>query len=618
MLQSFRDNLKGMAAAVLVAVLVIPFALYGVDALFLSGSSVETALLVNGERINELRVNQVMSQQKNRILSENEGLDPALIDDQFLRPQAIQQIVAAKVIAQAAQDEGMAVSPRTIGEILLETDIFLTDGKFDNDRYQYFIRSQGHTNASFKELLKEDFLNQQFTNGVLATGFVSQQDLSQLAAIAQQSRDYHYLTIPVTPLREQIEIGDDEIAAYYETHKAEYQTAEQVVINYIELTAESIAAGITIDDAAVSERFEQELANINPGVLRHAAHILLENPSQELLASIRSRIDAGEDFAALAKEFSTDFGSAEFGGDLGFTTGDAFPEAFEKALAQLRVGEVSTAVETDAGTHLIKLLEEQASEFTLETESLRIADELRTEAASRVLAEKVEQLKELSFNAENLAEVAEDLTLTVQQSQPMTASGGTGVAAYPVVLRAAFSEEVKNEGFASEVLELADGHYVVLKLSELIPSRQQTVEEMTARIRTDLLNQRTTELLDQRAAELVARLNAGETVEQVAKAEALDWQVAMKATANSAAVNAEVRQLAFRITVPAGKPEVASFSTTRGDRVVIALHKVEAGNLDTLTEQQRASLAYTALGASSSRELRAYRGELINQAEIEQ
>ena len=95
---------------------------------------------------------------------------------------------------------------------------------------------------------------------------------------------------------------------------------------------------------------------------RRVAHILLSEPTTEVIEEIQVKIDAGVDFAVLAKDYSEDFGSAESGGDLGYTSGDTFPEAFEIALAGLDLGQVSEPINTHAGTHFIKLLDIKKNE----------------------------------------------------------------------------------------------------------------------------------------------------------------------------------------------------------------------------------------------------------------
>ena len=617
MLQSFRDNLKGVAAGILVAVLAIPFALYGVDSLFLSDSAVEAAATVNGERITELRIQQAVTNERSRILSENEGLDPALLNDELIRPQVLQRLIGNKVIAQAASDQGMGVSSKTIAETLLSVEAFQTAGKFDQQLYQFTIRNQGYTSATFNQALKEDFLNQQFINGVVTSGFVTDLDLQNLASVTEQKRDYYYLTLPVQPIYDAIDLSDEEISVYYDQNKPGYQTEEQMVVEYIELSADILSAQVVVTDEQVKTRFDEEIASSEQGTSRRAAHILLSDPSEERLAELQGKLSQGEDFAELAKEYSEDFGSSAFGGDLGFSSGDTFPEAFEDALAELEINQVSEPVKTESGIHFIKLLEIQEQQFELASESQRIRDELRQGQAGALLVEKLEMLKELSFNAESLAEVAEDLELESQVSQPFSRAGGAGIASYPAVLNASFSPEVMEDNYASEVLDLGQDRYIVIKMKEHIPSRQKELSEVREQLVQILKQERAQAEIADRGVVLKQRIEAGASIEDVAKEAGLEWQVVLDAQRNSGNLSSEVRNAVFRLPAPSGEPVIEGFYTRNGDYVVVSLTEITEGKIDSLSEEQRASIEFSTLATNSRRELQAYQNHLLAGSDID-
>jgi len=132
MLDNFRDNMRGIATVIVVLIGGI-FAFSGTGSLFLSGAGVETELVVNDEQVSALRIQQAIGVEKRRILSENEGLDPALVDDELIRPSVVQQMIGRKVIAQSAREQGMGISTKTVSELLIETPSFQTDGRFDQD-----------------------------------------------------------------------------------------------------------------------------------------------------------------------------------------------------------------------------------------------------------------------------------------------------------------------------------------------------------------------------------------------------------------------------------------------------------------------------------------------------
>ena len=617
MLDSFRSNMKGIAFGIVILIAIV-FAFSGIGSLSMSGSGADTAVTVNGEKVTELSVQRAISGEKRRILSENEGLDPAILTDELIRPQVVEQIISRKLLCQAAKSAGMGVSSRTTSKVLLGTPAFQAeDGRFDQDIYLYTIRNQGYTSGTFLEMLKGDMLIEQYVRGFKASGFSTDNEVDLLASITEQQRDYYYLTLPLESSVNAIDLSDEQIETYYQANKQSYQAPEQVVIDYIELNPALFSATQTIPEEQLRNRYEEQLETLDATISRKAAHILLADPSDETLSEINQKLAAGESFEALAKEYSEDVGSADFGGDLGYTSGDTFPESFEAALEALQVGEVSAAVSTDSGTHLIKLLDIQEQTIDFDTERGRIEQDLIAELTDVWLVEKLANLKELSYNAESLAEIADDLELTAQVSEPFSRAGAAGISSYNAVVKAAFSAEVLEDSYASEVLELGGDRYVVLKLNTAIPARQKELTEVKGTVVAALTNQMARANLATQGAELLNRVNSGEQIEAVAKAEELDWQVVLDAKRSTGGVNEEIKRFAFQLPATATDDMIESFYTRSGDFVVVALTAVEAGDSGKLSNEQKASLSYAGVSATGGRELQAVQVSLLESADIE-
>jgi peptidyl-prolyl cis-trans isomerase D len=609
--------MKGIAFGIVILIAIV-FAFSGIGSLSMSGSGADTAVTVNGEKVTELTVLRAISSEKRRILSENEGLDASLLEDELIRPQVMEQIIGRRLLSQAAKSAGMGVSSRTTSKLLLGTPAFLSDdGRFDQDLYLYTIRAQGYTSGTFLEMLKDDLLIEQYVRGFVASGFVTGTELDLIASITEQQRNYYYLTLPLQPAVDAVKLSDEQISAYYEANKQRYQAPEQVVIDYIELNPELFSATQSVGEEQVRARYEEQRDSLESTTSRQAAHILLAQPSDAVLAEINEKLAAGESFEALAKEYSEDVGSADFGGDLGYTSGDTFPESFETALAALAVDEISEPVVTDSGTHLIKLLDIQEQIVDFDSERARIEQELISELTDVWLVEKLAKLKELSYNAENLAEIAADLELTAQVSEPFTRAGAVGISANPAVLKAAFSSEVLEDSYASEVLELGGDRYVVVKLNKSIPARQKDLAEVQVAVVASLTDQLARASLAARGAELLARVDSGENIEAVAKAEDLDWQVVLDAKRSTGGINNEVKRFAFQLPATATEDLVESFYTRSGDFVVVALTAVEAGDSSKLSREQKASLSYAGVSSTGGRELQAVQQSLRISADIE-
>jgi peptidyl-prolyl cis-trans isomerase D len=618
MLLDFRNNLRGVALGITIVIALI-FALTGTGSLFLSTPDSESAIVVNGDEISEREVLQATARERARILNSNPDMDRSLVEDEALRPQAMRQLIYRELLIQAAKDEDLGVDPALISDLILDIEQFQTDGKFDEDRFRYAIRSQGYTSSSkFTEMLADQFLVEQLSNGIINSSFVTDSELSTLIALAEQKRSFDYARLALKPFKDEVELSDTQISDYYQENLLQYMTERKLSVEYIELNSAMLLQDQEVSEEDIQARFEQEKQSAEDNTSLRAAHILLGKASDELIAEVQAKIDAGDDFAELAKAYSEDVASAENGGDLGFTTGDTFPESFEEALAALEVGQVSAPVETDSGTHFVKLLEIQKSEFLFEEQAERIAQELKQEAADSLLVEKLENLKEMAFNADNLQEVAEDLALVANVSEPFTVNGGAGIASSTAVVNAAYSPEVSEDGYASEVLDLGDDNYVVLKLKEDFPSRQQSLEEVRASVTNSLTNSIAQANIDAKAEEIQARLSAGASVKAVADEFDLELKSVEVGERNNPQADSEVNAYVFEMPTPRDADVKDSFTTASGDFVAVQLTEVVLADADAVEEARVEQIRSIVEASTRNKEFSSYQETLIDQASIKQ
>ncbi len=618
MLLDFRNNMRGVAIGITIVIALI-FALTGTGSLFLSTPDSESALVVNGEDISEREVLQAIAREQSRILNSNPEIDRTLIDDVALRPQVLRQLISREVLIQAASDQDLGVAPSLINELILDIEQFQTDGVFDQDRFRYAIRSQGYPSSSkFTEMLADQFLVEQLSNGIVDTSFITSDEVASLTALVDQKRSFEFARLAYQPFVDAVELSDEQIANYYDENQAQYMTERKLSVEYIELNSAMLLDQQSVSDEQVQARFDQEAESADNSPSLRAAHILLEDDSAELIAEVQAKIDAGEDFSELVNEYTQDVATAEMGGDLGFTDGSTFPDAFEEALAALEVGQVSAPVETVSGTHFVKLLEVEKKEFLFEDQQQRIAQELKQEAADTLLVEKLEMLKELAFNADNLQEVAEDLALQAKTSEPFSQNGGTGVAASAMVVNAAYSPEVAEDGYASEVLDLGDDNYIVLRLNENFPSRQQSLEEVRVQLTQTLTNAIAQENIDAKTAEVTAALDAKDSLSSIATKFKLEVEKADAVDRRNQVVSAEINTFAFELATPRESAITDSFTAANGDFVVLELSEVQLADKGSLDKERLDLIRSAAATATSSKEFVAYQQALIEQAKIVQ
>lgn len=621
MLQNLRDNLNGVAKSVLVAIIIVPFALFGIDAIFLSGSAVKEAANVNGESITEFRLQQAVVNHKQQVLSRFKDIDPALLVDEQLRAPVMQQLIRKKVVEQAAVDQGMGISSRTIYDLLLEVPEFLTDGKFDAERYNFVLRQMGYTPTSYSKLLVSELLVNQFLQGVAVTGFSTEKEQSLLARITEQTRDFYYLTIPSAPIVEAVALSEEDVKAYYSSHSEKFMTEEQLIVEYLELTPSDLLGEVSVDEQMVEDLYQAKVDAAAENQSKRAAHILLEKQDDgSHLAKIEMILDQlkqGEDFSSLAREFSEDYITAEQGGDLGFTQRGDLPKELDAALDKLAVGELSGVVESESGVHILKLIAKKEADIPSREESEpEIRREVELQMARDLMPERIEMLKDLSYNASSLQDTADQVALDLKVSEPFGRNGGTGIASNAVVVNAAFSDAVLEQGYASEVLELSDERVLVLAVRKRMAPHLKALDDVKSEIELMLKAQRASEQLIARGEALKKRVKAGETVETVAKSEGLEWQVQLDAKRMGSKLDRRIEQKVFSMEIPGEAPVVDSLFLENGDLVLIALSNVKPGDFSAISLRQKRAMAASTAAVTAGQEYQAYEELLLKSADV--
>ena len=219
-----------------------------------------------------------------------------------------------------------------------------------------------------------------------------------------------------------------------------------------------------------------------------------------------------------------------------------------------------------------------------------IEAELQKKASKPLFVEKSEQLADLTFNSEGLADAAKTLGLSVKQGPVISRRGGEGVFSDSRVINAGFSEDVLKSGQNSEIIELEDGHAVVVRLREHQPERQQALTEVEAGIRTLLVEAIRRERALEKAKALLSELGSGISLDAVAKREALQWQVALEHRRGSPDLPKELGDAVFTVRPTSVASSGGTVAMPGGDVVVYQSSNFREGELTAIPAEQQLQL----------------------------
>ncbi len=327
-LQSIRERLTGVLAFTILGILVIPFALVGVTSYFTSSSS-NIVARINDTEISTNDFNQSFSNYRRRMQSiMGAAYDPVEFDQLIMRRQHLDSLIEQELITQAAKSMGLDVDDETLANEIRQIPAFQVEGQFNTDVYQSRLLSQGMTPKQFQYEMRSQFVISQLPRNIALSSIATAAEVNEIVALLDQSRTFNAVMVPAETPETQPEFSETEITAWYDSHSGEYQSVEQVIIEFVELDAAALPLGFPPEEDVLREQFEAQKARFVSPEQRHVSHILIEvavdagdadkETARQIAEDLSRRARDGEDFATLAMENSQDLGSAAAGGDLGW------------------------------------------------------------------------------------------------------------------------------------------------------------------------------------------------------------------------------------------------------------------------------------------------------------
>ena len=599
MLQFIRDNATGWIAWGIVILISIPFALWGIHQYVTPDSSVAVATVDDAE-IGYYDFQRLYARRRQQLQS---ILGAGLIDadeEARLRREVLDGMIDSEVLVRSGIATGMRVGDEQLAGTIQAQDFFQSDGRFSQDAYEGWLRSQGYSPGGFEEDLRRSLLEQQIALGISESEFVSESGLRHAVRVRLQTRTFSLLTIPAAEF-ESFAPTDSEIRAHFEQYRSEYRAPESLRLRYLEIAMDEIAAGIKADDEELRALFEAEPDRFVTPEKREVSHILVSVPSdagtdeveqkRNRLVALANRIAAGEAFGDLARENSGDPGSAAAGGSLGFIERGMMVPEFEEAAFALALNQVSEPVRSSFGWHLIKVTSVQGSRgATFEEVRDQVLAQYQSREAERIFVERAETLANVTYeHPESLEVGARELGLTIRETSPVTRDGQTDnpIASRPAVVAAAFSSDVLDNGNNSEPIEFEPGRIVVVRAFDHESSRELTLEEARADVVAALKTDARREAVIQRGRELLGDLRGGRDADSVAAGFGLEWSRFENVGRTDGGLPEQLLEVAFRMPRPsAGTSQFDGVVDRDGNFVILSLSSVAEGDVSSMSDDE--------------------------------
>ncbi|RKZ59019.1 MAG: hypothetical protein DRQ44_14130 [Gammaproteobacteria bacterium] len=623
MLQAINDKIKGWLGIVIVVLIGLPFALWGIQS-YLDDTGPRYAAKVNNIEISANEFERTVSRQRQELLRQYGGEMP--VEEKALREQTLNQIINQKLLEDFTYQNSYRISDSVLSAKIKQQ--FSNEGIFDRERFEMIVASNGMTLPMYEAALRSELRVQQAQSALTGTSFVTKSEVSKLAAIDEQTRDIKVLTFNIDHYATSGTATAEEIKEFYESNRQRFLIPEKLKVDYVEITSDSLAGQVEIDEQQIKDMYDEYVATVGSREQRMASHILISATGAEkdvdivaraLLDELKQKLDNGADFATLAKEHSQDPGSAGDGGDLGWVSTGEMVKPFEQALFDMEKGAVSDVVQSQFGYHIIKLVDIRSEEVQpIGIKRYEFEDELKADAVASIFYDQSERLASIAYeNPDNLDVAAQELGLEIKTSEYFGRFNGEGIAEDEKLRKIAFSNLVLEQASNSDIIELSPTHLVVVRMNEYVPAMPVPLETVTSKIENILKVQNGHKQAMAAALDVKTKLTAGETIDSL-KAEGIfvESYTALQRKDSAKVSDVSLLNSAFEMGMAAdNKTSYKVVDLTSGDVALIVLSAIN--NAENVSEDRLAIVKADAMRENAIHDYSSALRSIENNAKIE-
>ena len=421
MLESVRNFLSGKRVIVIAVLLAIPFVFFGSTSFGTTFTSFGT---VNGEPVSQMDVNLASSQVSQRlraIYGEDFSLDE--LDEEVSFGLIKNEIINQKTLLSQARELGLIISEKKAKQEIINIDGFQGESGFDQAIFESTIRSNGWTPEEYINLVRESISIDKLVSAMGVSAFPIKSDMEALASMLETSRDINFIKVDKKLLIDQQDATLEEGQEFYNNNPFLFLSKELRDFSYVVLSFDAYREQVEIPDDYIDEAYADYLSNAESQLQNRISHLMLEKSNYEssaeayeLINSIYAKISSQElSFEEAVSASSDDLASRDSGGDLGMSSGDAFPEEFENAIVSLELNSISSIIELEDSFHILKLTE--VIKPTIKTKAVvskELLDELVDAEALALMQDDFLELESLVLEGVSFNTLADSINASIQ------------------------------------------------------------------------------------------------------------------------------------------------------------------------------------------------------------
>lgn len=577
MIEKWHERTNSLGFKIIFTLVSLSFVLGGIGSGLVATD--DSAVKVNGEGISQRTFTDAKNRQQNILYSQKGGEAWDLLDKpEYAREfnqSVLNSLINDELLRQYAKSLKLDVGVDQIKSEIVHDANFQQNGKFDNNLYQQALRNAGLTPDGYAAVVREGMIFSQIEEGIINTSFDLPAQQEALAKLLFQKRDVRLATYSLADEAKNQTVSPEELQSFYDAHKKQLLTPETFTVEYLVLTPKDVEKRIQITDEQIATYYDKNKAQFVTKGEANLAHIQVANEAEA--NAIAQQLNNGADFAALAKEKSTDKLSAAQGGNLGWAKAGTFPQAFENAANQLQVGQVSQPIKIDNAYHIIKVIDRKAENvIPLAQVKDKITETIRKELLASEYSTVARDMANSAFeNSGSLEAVAKVAGLNIHKTSAFTQANVPAELQHEAVEKALFESDLRQTGQNSEALDVGDStnpRTMFVRISDFQAEREKTLEEAKADVEAMVKREKAEKTLLSNAEANLAALNEGKNNISFGETQTLVY-------AQAQAQQPVLAKTVFNMPKPADKATFQIARNVKGDVIIVALDKVSDGTL---------------------------------------
>jgi len=512
-------------AQFILALIMIPFAFFGVDYYFRSSDGVAEVAKFDGGKITDAEFAQAIRDQQENLRRSAQNVDPAIFDNPEVRFNLLQQLLRERLIEKRGADLHFKVTNEQVYDRIAADPRFREGDRFSLDVYKRLLAQAGIPEPAFEESIRRQLLTEKLVDPISRGGIVPAASAAAFVNLVEQKREVEVAGIDAEPFVKDVKVDDAQVKAFYEANAPAFKTPEEAKFEYVMLTQDSLLPQVTVTPEDVKAQYASATKTYTQDEQRQAAHILIAVKPDATDAERAAAKKTAEDLAAqakanpakfgeLARKNSQDPGSAAQGGDLGSNPRGTMVKGFDDAVFAMKPGEIAGPVQSEFGWHVIKLVGvTPATTRPFDEVKAQIEIDLKRQKVAQKFASAADQLQNMIFEqADSLAPAAKALGLTVQSTPFVTRAQAQQIASGNAKLvQALFSPESIAGKRNTDAVEIGPNTIMAARIVDYRPAAARPFDDVKDEIRRQLVRQSAVELAQKAGREKLALLEQGKS-----------------------------------------------------------------------------------------------------------